>query len=225
MATAHSSFPTAKPRLRAIGADVVVNVALPFVVYGWAAPAMGEAHALMLSSVPPILSSLLAFARRRSIDAISLLAIAGIVLSLLAFYGGGGVRMLQLREKLVTGIVGLGFVISAAIGRPALYEIAKAGMKRTGSDHSNFVRAYGPALFRRRLALMTIVWGLALIADVAVSAVLVFVIPIPAYLIVNPLLGYAVMGALTGWSLLYARRHGLNGPRAKALMPKIQMEA
>ena len=69
----------------------------------------------------------------RRLDALSLLVLAGIVLSLLAFFGGGGPRMLQLREKLVTGVIGLAFLASAAVGRPLIYELARAGMARSGS--------------------------------------------------------------------------------------------
>lgn len=208
----------AKPKPLGFLVEIAVNIGVPYAIYQWAVPTMGETQALLLSSIPPIAWSLIEFVRRRRIDAISMLALAGILLSLAAFYGGGGVRMLQLREKLVTGVMGLVFLGSALIGRPALYEIGKAAMARAGSNQAHFVQAYGPALFRRRLALMTIVWGLGLIADVAVSAVLVFRLSIPTYLIVNPLLGYATMGGLALWSLFYARRHGLNGPRAHAIL-------
>jgi hypothetical protein len=198
--------------------EIAVNIGAPYAIYQGAVSTMGEAPALLLSSIPPILWSLVEFAYRRRVDAISILALAGIVLSLAAFYGGGGVQMLQLREKLVTGVIGLVFLGSTVIGRPALYEIGKAAMTRAGSNQAMFIKAYGPALFRRRLALMTVVWGLGLLADVAVSAVLVFRLSIPNYLIVNPLLGYVTMGGLALWSLFYARRHGLNGPRAHAIM-------
>ena len=47
-----------------------------------------------------------------------LLVIAGIVLSLQASVGGGSARLLQLRENLVTGLIGLVFLVSIAAGHP-----------------------------------------------------------------------------------------------------------
>lgn len=76
--------------------------------------------------MPPILWSLVEFARRRRLDALSVLVVSGIALSLLAMLGGGGARFLQLREKLVTAVIGLLFVGSALISKPLVYELARA---------------------------------------------------------------------------------------------------
>ena len=60
-----------------------------------------------LSFTRPRRWSLVEFARHRRLDAVSLLVVSGIALSLLAMLGGGGARFLQLREKLVTAWIGL----------------------------------------------------------------------------------------------------------------------
>jgi len=99
-----------------IAGEALVNFILPFAIYNYAEGPLGDVPALLLSSVPPILWSLVEFARHRRIDALSLLVVSGIALSLLAMLGGGGVRFLQLREKLVTGVIGLAFLGSSMIG-------------------------------------------------------------------------------------------------------------
>ena len=53
-------------------------------------------------------------------DALSVLVLAGIALSLLAAIGGGDARWLQLRENLASAMIGLAFLGSAAIGRPLM---------------------------------------------------------------------------------------------------------
>ena len=90
-ATARMMIRTKGP---AFAADVGVNFVLPFLIYSYAAPRLGDVQALLASSVPPILWSIAEFIRHRRLDALSLLVLAGIVLSLLAFFGGGGPRML-----------------------------------------------------------------------------------------------------------------------------------
>ena len=70
-----------------------------------------------------------------------MLVVSGIVLSLLAMVGGGGVRFLQLREKLVTGVIGLVFVGSAVVGKPLVYELVRASSP--GARNATEVSATG----------------------------------------------------------------------------------
>lgn len=187
--------------------EAAVNFLLPYLIYSYAAPHVGDVRALIASSGPPLVWSVVEFIRRRKLDAVSILVLAGIVLSLMAFFGGGGARMLQLREKLVTGVVGLAFLLSAAIGRPLIYQLARAGMERRGSDEAERMRSLAnDPLFRRSMTIMTLVWGFGLILDVAIAAVLVFTLSIKAYMIVNPIEGYVLMGALALWTFWYSRR-------------------
>jgi hypothetical protein len=165
--------------LRTNGAHVLVealvNFILPFVIYSYAEAPLGEVRALIASSAPPIAWSLVEFARHRRVDALSVLVVAGIVLSLLAMIGGGGPKFLQLRENLVTGIIGLAFLGSALIGKPLIYQLARASMRRKSEDEAQeFEALQVHAGFRRTMTVMTLVWGLGLLANVAVSAVLVF---------------------------------------------------
>ena len=63
---------------------------------------------------------------------------------------------------------------------------------------------------------MTLVWGLGLLADVAVGVVLVFTLSVRAFLIVNPILGYGTMGALSLWTFLYGQRAKRRGEARRA---------
>jgi hypothetical protein len=187
--------------------ELLVNFVLPYVIYTYAEARLGVVGALLASSAPPILWSLGEFARHRRLDALSVLVVAGIALSLLAMIGGGGAQFLQLREKLVTGVIGLAFLGSAAIGKPLVYELARAGMRRKSEGEAEqFAAMQVHAGFRRTMTVMTLVWGLGLVADAALSGVLVFTLSVRANLIVNPLLGYGTMAALGLWTFLYGRR-------------------
>lgn len=187
--------------------EALVNFILPYVIYSYAEAPWGPVRALLASSAPPILWSLIELARHRRVDAMSVLVVGGIALSLLAMLGGGGVRALQLREKLVSGAIGLVFLGSALIGKPLIYQLARAGMRRKSDDEAQAFEALQVhAGFRRTMMVMTVVWGLGLLADVAVGVVLIFALSIRDYLIVGPILGYGTMGALGLWTFLYARR-------------------
>lgn len=192
-------------------AELVVNVALPWLLYDQLAPAFGDVIALLASSAPPLLWALVEFGRRRKVDALSVLVMAGIVLSLLAVAGGGSAKFLQLRENLVTALIGLAFLASTALRRPLIYQLARAQlMRRSAQDATEFEANRDAPAFRRTMTVLTLVWGFGLVASAALACVLVFTLTISDYLLVSPFVGYGIMGALALWSAWYARRARLD---------------
>lgn len=210
MTTAASRFGRllswARTNGRGAALEIAVNFALPYFVYRATHTRLGDVDALIAASAPPLGWSILEFLRRRRIDALSLLVLAGIVLSLIAFIGGGGVRFLQLREQLVSAVIGLLFLGSAMIGKPLIYQLARARIRRDAGQAGWFEALSSDPRFRRVMMVMTLSWGIALVAQSAACVALVFALSIKSYLIVGPIIGYAVLGATTAWSVWYARR-------------------
>ena len=194
-----------------------VNFVLPYLIFAFAQPHYGDVDALIASSAPPILWSIAEFARHRRVDALSMLVLFGIVLSLVAVAGGGSAKFLQLREKLVTVIIGLVFLASAAIGKPLIYQLARARMVRDSSDElEEFEALRSNKYFRRTMTVLTVVWGAGLLVDAAVSIALVYALPIKTYLAVNPVVSYGTMGALSLWTFLYVKRQRKKGAERRA---------
>ena len=190
-----------------IGREILVNLALPYLIYRFAQPQLGDVNALIAASGPPLLWSVVELAVNRRIDALSLVALLGIGLSLLALLGGGTVQFLQLRERLVTVFIGIVFLGSAAIGRPLMYELVRAFLKRTDDPELQRVETLRDnRFFKTGMTIMTLVWGVGLLADAAASIALVYVLPIQIYLVVNRIMGYATIGSLTFWNLWFGRR-------------------
>jgi hypothetical protein len=205
--------------------EALVNFLLPYVIYSFAERPVGEAGALLASSAPPILWSIVEFARNRRFDALSLLVLAGIALSLLAMLGGGGVKFLQLREKLVTVLIGLVFLGSALIGKPLIYQLARASMRRKSEEEAREFEALQiHAGFRRTMTVMTLVWGIGLLVDAAISTLLVFVLSIRAYLLIHNFLGYGTIGALSLWTFLYGQRAQRRGAARRAATVAVPSE-
>ncbi len=203
--------------------EALVNFVGPYLIFRFAKHDLGDVNALIASSVPPIVWSLIEFARKRRVDAISLLVLAGIALSLLAFVGGGSVKFLQLREKLVSVLIGLAFLGSAAIGRPLIYYLARATIRRRSTAEADAFEALKDyAGFRRVMMAMTLVWGFGLVGEACLSALLVVSLPIQTYLLVGPVVGYGVIGLLVAWTFWYSRRQqrlGAAGRAAQATDP------
>jgi hypothetical protein len=200
-----------------VAGEVLVNFLGPYLIFTWLKPDYGDVRALMAASAPPILWSLVELAWHRRVDAVSMLVLAGIALSLLAYAGGGGVRVLQLREKLVTATIGLVFLGSAAIGKPLIYQLARATIRRRSAQEAeSFEALQANAGFRRTMMIMTLVWGFGLVAEASVAAALVFALPIKTFLLVSPIVGYSTIGALSLWSFWFARRARRRGEAARA---------
>ena len=186
----------------AFGIEIFANVVLPWVAYVLAQPEMGRVHALMLSALPPITWSAIQFGRTRRIDALSVLVIAGIGLSIFAFFGGGSFRALELREHLVSGVMGLVFLGTVAIRRPVLAAVLRSIMEQKSQAEAERLQSrFGD---RRRLMLLTLACGLLLLVQTGVAASLVFTLPVREFLIVSPLLNYVLIGLFAG-VVLYTR--------------------
>ena len=187
--------------------EAAVNFGLPFAIYSLTHARLGDVGALMAASAPPTLWSVWEFIRARRLDALSIVVLAGIVLSLLAFAGGGGVKMLQLRENLVAALVGLAFLASAAVRRPLIYELSKAMTRRQSAEKAAMIAALGEnARFRQAMMTATLVWGFGLVAICAGCCVLVYSLSIKVYLLVSGPFSYGAMGLLTVWTYWYVRR-------------------
>lgn len=194
-----------------------INFVLPYVIYMYAKHALGDVRALIASSAPPLLWSVAEFIRRRRMDAVSILVLGGIVFSLLAFLGGGSARFLQLRENFVSVAIGLVFLGSAAVDRPLIYQLARAGMlRKSESELASFEALRDNKYFRRTMTIMTVVWGFGLVAAAAVSCAILFVVSIGEYLLVSPIINYGAMGALGLWTFWYGNRQRRLGDARRA---------
>jgi hypothetical protein len=187
--------------------EVLINLVLPYLIYSLTETRLGEVNALIASSAPPILWSIVEFARNRRVDVLSIFVLLGIGLSLLAFFGGGSAKFLQLREKLVTAFFALLFLGSAAIGRPLIDLLAQARMRRGAPEKAAALEALREdAGFRAALTLATLVWGVGLLAVCAVNCALVFVVSIKTYLLIGGPISYGAIGLMSAWTFWYMPR-------------------
>jgi hypothetical protein len=132
-------------------AEIFVNFVLSSVIYVKTQATFGQVHALLAFSVPPILWTMVEFVRKPRVNPLSLIVIAGIILSLLAFFGGGSVKFLQSRANPATGVIGLVFLGSVAIGRPLVYHLARASMARKSqAEAENFAEFRGENISKRQ---------------------------------------------------------------------------
>lgn len=187
--------------------ELGANILAPWAVYSMLAPQYGDTMGLIGSALPPLLWSLFELVRSRRLDAVSLLVLAGILLTVVATVLGGSPKLLQIRENAVTGLVGVVFLASLPFRQPLLVHLARATFARQGPEAAvrleSFVETERGMLFFRHL---TLFWGVGLILQTVVMVWLVFLWPIATYLLLSPFIGYGLMGLLFAGTVWYRRR-------------------
>jgi hypothetical protein len=196
--------------------DFLVNLGGPWVVFRLVEGSTTTITALLLSSLPPIIWSILQLVWSRKLDVISLLVIAGIAASLLATLLGGSPRLLLVRESFITGIFGLVFLGSLWFPRPLLFYLAKATVAKQGMAEAQFAEKWSIPGFRHTFYLMTVVWGVGLIGQAILQVILAFALSIEQDLVVSPIVGYGIYLGLFGWSFWYGKRRRARGERLAA---------
>lgn len=178
---------------------------------------MSTTAALIWSSTPPILWSVFQLLRNRKLDALSMLVIAGIALSLIATLLGGSPRLLLIRESFITGIFGLIFLGSLLFPRPLVFHLAKTTVAKQGTSAEAFASNWSIPGFRFTFYLMTTVWGIGLVVEATLKIILAFTLPISEFLVISPVLGYGIYFGLMGWSFWYGNQRRKAGERLAAL--------
>jgi len=185
---------------REIAKLLLIDAVAPYVVYELVEPYTGDLAALALSALPPAIESVWSVMRKRKLDAISTLVLAGIAVSLVLIALGGSERVLLLRDSLITSIVGVAVAISAAFPKPILYYLFRQ------------VQGVEPALGPMRT--LSVVLGLGLVVEMGVRAAMVYAMTTSRFLLVSPFVQYGLTGLLVVWAVLYMRRRG---PAAKTV--------
>ncbi len=217
------------------GLGLLCNFLLPWGVYRLSEPHFGEAHAIMISAVVPLVWSLIELARNRKVDVISVLVLSGIGLSLVAIAFGGSPKLLLFRESLITGLIGLVMIGSAIIRRPLMRVLVTASARAFSNPESDMAAVLPNKLFAgareelesyadkpwflRIMSVMTVVLGLILVVETAVRSVLIFSLPTEKVLLLGPVVKYSAVGLLMLLTLVYfvpAVRRGERSDEAEA---------
>jgi hypothetical protein len=197
-----------KLRLRYLSA-VFINFALPWLAYRLAHPHWGQAGALLASALPLIAWMAWDLVRHRHFDALSSIVLIGILLSLATVTVTGVPQELTIEEPMVSGMIGVAFLVSLLLPRPIVFYLARSTMARESMQNaSEFERDWreSPTL-ASRVRVMTLVWGIGLVAENVIRTSIVWdAESSPHAALVSNLVRYSFYGALMLWTFWYRRR-------------------
>lgn len=191
-----------KPRLRYLSA-LLVNVALPWLAYRLALPHWGLLGALIASALPLLAWMSWDLLRHRHFDALSAIVLVGIALSLLAMVGGGNTRMRSLEDPMVSGMIGVSFLMSLLLPRPLVFYLARSTMSREDPRSAGHFEQHWcerPSL-AAYIRLMTWVWGLGMTGENILRTLILWQWPNDSRAaLASRVLGYTVYAGLTIWT-------------------------
>lgn len=200
--------PNRSATIRGIAVSLVINAALPIVIYSLLKghTPISDFWALVVCSIPPIIDSLVGVLRKGRIDIIAGIVLFSIAASITLIVFGGGPRLLLIRESFITATVGLAYLVSLVFPRPLSFYFARhfiTGNVPERMEAFNALWQY-PA-FRYTMRLTAIVWGLGFLLEMGVRSFLVFTLTIPQFLVISPFVFYGFIGGMALWTVLYTR--------------------
>jgi len=108
-------------RLVRAAPEIFANFLAPYLVFQALDASYGDTRALIASALPPLLWSGYELFKTRRLDAISVIVVASILFTLAATAMGGSARLIQIRDAMVTGAIGLIFLFSLPMRRPIIF--------------------------------------------------------------------------------------------------------
>jgi intracellular septation protein A len=187
---------------------IVFNAVLPFLTYdflvdrGW-----HQATALVATGVWPLVELGLSYAVRRHVDELCLLVLVFIGLGVVSMLAFNSPRLILVKDSAITGLFGIVTLASLFAPRPLMFYFGR----RFATDGSAESAAWWNGLwqyagFRRTQRVITIVWGVAYLAEAVLRIALTYVLSIKTMVLVTNVLPLVVLAGLIGWTMLYARR-------------------
>jgi len=204
-------------RLEPLAMIAVFDIAGPLATYSVVRSAgLGTVPALLLSGVFPALGVLLGFARHRRVDAVGVLVLAGVAVGTILGLISGSERLILAEGSVPTAIFGLACLGSLRASRPLIFRFALEFIGADTAQGHDFAAKWQYAGFRRAFRVLTLVWGVAYLAEAAARIVIIEMASTGTALAISKIMPYVVAALLIGWTNVYGRRARRRGERLAA---------
>ncbi|WP_020661073.1 VC0807 family protein [Amycolatopsis benzoatilytica] len=165
---------------------LLLNVVTPVIAYQLLVHhGVGSTTALMYACGFPLLGIAITAMRSRRLDPVAVLSLVAIIVGLAAGLVLGNGRILLVKDSIVTGVIGVLFLLSLLTKRPLIAVLRRKLLSRETD----------------RPRRMTAVWGVVLVAEASVRVALSFAVSPGTLLVLSPLLAAVAFGPLALWTL------------------------
>ncbi|MFJ9540675.1 VC0807 family protein [Streptomyces sp. NPDC101225] len=180
---------------------LIVDVAVPLGSYYLVKNAFGTSTfaALAWSSVVPAVRTVWSIGKQRRVNGLAGLILVVNVISLLLSFVSGDPRLMLAKDGAVSSTVGIGILVSVAVGRPMMTAGIKPflvkGDRAKEAAWQRLVsgRSAASVDFLRRERVFSVVWGAALLAECVARVVGAYTIPVDTMVWLGGVLMIGVM--------------------------------
>ncbi|MFF1309075.1 VC0807 family protein [Streptomyces sp. NPDC058307] len=209
---------------RANLAPLIVDVAVPIGAYYLLKDGLGMSTlmALGLSSVVPAVRTGWSVVKERTVNGLAALILVVNVVGLLLSFVAGDPRLMLAKDSGVSSVIGIGILVSVALGRPMMTAGMKPWLvKGIAEREAAWVRLQDKsAAFRRAERRFSVVWGVVLLTECVVRVVGAYTLPVDTMV----WLGSVVMVASMAVAFLVSGAIGA-GPMARMLIAEAKAGA
>ncbi|MFG2197159.1 VC0807 family protein [Streptomyces sp. NPDC048639] len=197
---------------------LVVDLGIPIgLYYGLTAAGVSDVLALTAGAVVPAVATLVRFAKTRRLDVLGVFVTTMLVLSIIVSVTGGSARMLLVRDGWLTGVAGLGFLVSLRGRRPLAFGFSRRLLERRTTDSRTWDELWDQVPhFRRIWRVTTVIWGIGLLVDSGIRTLMAYALPVH----VVPALNGAQYGVFTLVMLVIVNIYHARAGLWQILMPE-----
>jgi hypothetical protein len=209
---------------RANLAPLIVDVAVPIGAYYLLKDGLGMSTlmALGLSSVVPAVRTGWSVVKERTVNGLAALILVVNVVGLLLSFVAGDPRLMLAKDSGVSSVIGIGILVSVALGRPMMTAGMKPWLvKGIAEREAAWARLQGKSAdFRRAERRFSVVWGVVLLTECVARVVGAYTLPVDTMV----WLGSVVMAASMAVAFLVSGAVGA-GPMAGMLIAETKTGA
>ncbi|MFI9569682.1 VC0807 family protein [Streptomyces rishiriensis] len=183
-------------------APLIVDVAVPLGSYYLFKGAFGMSTfaALAWSSVVPAGRTMWSALRERAVNGLAGLILVVNVVGLVLSFVSGDPRLMLAKDSGVSSTVGIGILVSVALGRPMMtaglkpFLVKSDAVREAAWARLESGAAAASADFRRRERAFSLVWGAVLLAECAVRIVGAYTVPVDTMVWLGSVVMVVAMG-------------------------------
>ncbi|MFF0338801.1 VC0807 family protein [Kribbella sp. NPDC004875] len=202
-----------KARWGAVLAPVLIDLVLPLLIfYGLRRAGVGVVGATLAGSVIPVVRTAYAVIRGSKVDWMAVFMIVALAVGTVASLAMHSPRMLLAKDGVITALCGLWMLGTVALGKPLLLAIGRgiAEAKRGKGGGEVWARRWDDEpRFRHGIRLITIVWGVGLVADAVVRVVIAYTLPLDSVPGVTTIQWIVLFALLYSFMMIYSRKNAL----------------
>jgi hypothetical protein len=210
--------PAAKgSQLRSVAKILIVDIGAPLAFYyALRSAGLTTVDALLLSGVFPAAGVTIEIVRRRRLDVVGALVVAGIIVGTIAGLVSHNARLLLVDGSVPTAVFGATCLFSLRGRYPLMFSFAREFTGPDSAKGREMTELWQYEPFRRIFRVITIAWGVVFLIEAGLRIVIIYNTSTGTALAISRFMPFVFAGLMSAWTVAYGRYHRKKGERLAA---------